>query len=635
MSNRNIEVKTENMKTKGLIGIIASPRILLFLLLGLVFIVYIPALSVPAYLDDYSAIINNPRVTNIANLPQIFDHFFFNRGLVQLSFALEWRCFSDAIRAMHFFNILYHLLATILVYFSVRAIWKFLYPQIEQQKYWPYYGLIAACFFALHPINTQPVTYIISRANIFATIFFVLGMLLSLKIIYLFSPKPKSISKWLLLIISIIPAMGGCLALGLSSKEIIITLPLVFALLLVYSMREEKTRRLCLKISLACLPVLLVFGAYFAYRKYTLGAFLSIPDMEARTPLTNLYTQACIIVFYYIPRIAAPLNLLFRPTFTLAESIFNPRFIFSFAAIITAVVVAILKFRRKPEISFGILWFFITLAPTSSIIPIWDLIAERRIYLPSIGLAIIVESIIFALVKSKDLKLKKITIALSLLILVLFSTLTLRRNFEYQSPVKFWHKEHVLAPNNLETLHNYLYRLAEDSQEGKIKIILSKLNWEQIKNQNEFIDGNSLDFLIRIMLHNHIEIEYATLLAEKNVEKFPGNVLFLHTYQLGLMRTNKIAKALEVINQTLKINPRHIDTIVNKAILFRLGRFYKEANACLQYALKYAPDNTMVLEELVQLYDATGNDSSEFKKRIESIKVNKKYSDQIELKSSF
>jgi protein O-mannosyl-transferase len=622
------------MKTNGLVGILASPWFLLFILLAWVFIAYIPALSVPAYLDDYSAIINNPRVTNHANLPQILEHFFFNRGLVQLSFAMEWHYFSEAIKAMHLMNVLYHLIATLLVYFCVRAIWQFLYPKIEQQKYWSYHGLIAASFFALHPINTQPVTYIISRANIFATIFFVLGILLSLKIISCWSPEPKSVVKRLLVVVSVIIAMSGCFALGLSSKEIIITLPVIFALLLVYSIRDKKPSLIILRIFLASLPVLLVFGAYLMYRKYTLGAFLSIPDMEARTPLTNLYTQTCIIVFYYIPRIVAPVNLLFRPTFAVVESLFDPKFLVAASAIMAALVVAVLRFRKSPEISFGILWFFIALAPTSSIIPIWDLVAERRIYLPSIGIAIIVESSIFALIKYKNLKWKKPAMGFFLSMLVVFSTLTLWRNFEYQNPVSFWQKEHVAAPNNLENLHNYLYRLTEAGQDEKVKSILSDLNWNEIKSKNEFVDGNSLDFLLRIMLHNNIEQDYATLLAKKNVENHPGNVLFLHTYQLGLMRTNKIAEALDAINQTLQINPRHIDTLVNKAILFRLGRLYKDANACLQYALKCEPDSRMVLDELVLLYESTGNDASQFKERIKALKKHDKYSSQIELKSS-
>ncbi|MGC9329146.1 MAG: tetratricopeptide repeat protein, partial [Candidatus Hinthialibacter sp.] len=403
--------------------------------------------------------------------------------------------------------------------------------------------------------------------------------------------------------------------------------------LLACSWRGERNGTILKRLLLFCLPFVILFIAYFIYRKVTTGAFLYFPDIEARSPWVNFGTQMCIVVMYYIPRTLIPVNLLFRPPFPLVQSIGDPRLWFSAFALILIGLIALYLFRKRTEISFGIFWFFVTMAPTSTFIPLWDLIAERRVYLSMIGAAVMAESIFFYLWKQPRKPIRLAAVYYSAAIVILFSALTLMRNLEYQNPTRFWYKEHLYSPYNLENLHNYLFRLSQNNREGEVKKVLQNLDWDKIKEENEFIDTTSLDSLIRLMLNYRIEVEYASLLAKENSEKYPTPDS-LNTYQLALMVQHRFKDAMEVIDQTLAMNRNHVDTLFNKAFIYRIFGHYKSAEECLAKAIRFRPNDIVLLEEQVELYRAMKKDTGAIEKKIESLRRDNKYASQIDLKSS-
>ncbi len=613
---------------------IASPGFLLALLTIVVIGIYLPALGVPPYLDDYSAIINNSRITKLEDFSNILQHFFTGRGLVQLSFIFEWHTFSNAIRAMHVSNILFHLLAVLLVYFCTRSIWKFLHPDITGDSHWKYYGLAAAALFALHPINTQPVTYIVARSDVMATIFYLLGIWIPLIVISYFSKRGGGAIQTGIAAILTLFLVGFFMALGFSCKEIAVTLPVVFWLLLIGSWRRLPIGIFLLRIVLCIVPVLLAIGAYLMYRKSVMGGYLLIEDLQARPPLVNLYTQICILVFYYIPRLLFPVNLLFRPPFPLTTSWLDPRLLISLSLLGIILVGTVLCFRKKPEIAFGWLWFLVALSPTSSILPLWDLIAERRIYLPLVGLVLMAESLFFTAWKSSRFRGKQLLPAFLFSGLVLFSVLSFLRNAEYRHPIRFWQKEHAYSPYNLENLHNYLYALSQEGHDGQVKDILTHLDWNIVKEKNDTVDTGSLDALIRLMLNYRVEVDYATLLAQKNAEKFPNQPLMLHTYQLALMVQQRFKDAMDVIDQTLKTDPNHVDTLLNQAYIYRIFGHFDLARSAVERALSLSPEYIPSLEELAELLKSTNQDASVVEKKIQDLRKQNKFANELELKSS-
>ena len=68
-----------------------------------------------------------------------------------------------------------------------------------------------------------------------------------------------------------------------------------------------------------------------------------------------------------------------------SRSLFEPTVILSGLFLLALVVLAVWLSKRMRLVSFGILWFFIALAPTSSFLPIIDVMFEHRLYFPSMG----------------------------------------------------------------------------------------------------------------------------------------------------------------------------------------------------------------------------------------------------------
>src|SRR5262249_34594620 len=103
------------------------------------------------------------------------------------------------------------------------------------------------------------------------------------------------------------------------------------------------------------------------------------------SPYSYFLTELRVIVRYIqITFIPAGLNLAYD--FPPSNSFLEPRVILSSLVLLGFLSWAWWLRKRQPIVSFSILWFFITLAPTSSFFPIRDVIFEHRLYLPMVGL---------------------------------------------------------------------------------------------------------------------------------------------------------------------------------------------------------------------------------------------------------
>lgn len=601
------------------VQLLRQPSCFIGVFLGIVFLLYLPALQVPPYMDDYIAIFMNPQVTDLSNLRYVIKDYLVNRGLVQISLALEWYLFPGNLAVMHLVNIAWHLLAVGLTWIGVKNLWRlFYYPDSSHHPFSAYFGLIAALFFGIHPINTQPTTYLIARADVMATVFFLLGVILACKILIRIEQNQSRglrLTGWLF---GLSLGVGVLTAAGLGCKEIIVTLPAVVLLQLVLFWRGKPLRVIFVRAFLYGLPMIAAVAGYLGFRILVLGAVFGFSDVEARSPLENLLTQICIIVLYYLPRVFLPFKLLFVPSFPPVESWTDPRLYFSLAVILTLVGTAAYFLRKRPEIGFGILWFFLTLAPTSSFIPLWDLIAERRLYLPLIGVGIAVESIVWMAWQNRNPVVQKRTVALFAAFTVLFGYLTVRRNFDYLDPVQFWYREVKCSPDSLSPVHSLIYKLVDEGRHQEAVEAFKQIDWSKIKHK-KYISGERLDFLIRFMLIHDIDLEQAVRLAESHVSLHPETARFLVTLQYAYMKQNRLEEARAVVQKTLRLVPWDLESLVNQATLHLLANENEKALESLQLAVKYHPNDTMGWSHLADLYDRMGKDSSEIRQKIETL----------------
>jgi tetratricopeptide (TPR) repeat protein len=138
------------------------------------------------------------------------------------------------------------------------------------------------------------------------------------------------------------------------------------------------------------------------------------------------------------------------------------------ALLVLFIAIAVALRRRHPVVTFAIAWFFLTLLPSSSIIPLRDAAFEHRMYLPLFGLALLtvvggfdLTAWIAARVGLPRSNVARIGAGLALLWIVLLGGLTLRRNEVYADPLRLAQDSAAKAPGNWRPNYEVAFELLQ------------------------------------------------------------------------------------------------------------------------------------------------------------------------------
>ena len=145
--------------------------------------------------------------------------------------------------------------------------------------------------------------------------------------------------------------------------------------------------------------------------------------------------------------------------FPMVESLADPMSILGLAGLIGLAGAAWWFRRRYPLISFGVFVFLLLLAPTSSIVPIKDALVERRVYLPSLGLLIIVADLLRRWRTSR----RAMAGAMSA-VLVVAGVASYRRAQVWSSPVSLWESTVASSPKNWRANFQLAFAYYEDQR---------------------------------------------------------------------------------------------------------------------------------------------------------------------------
>lgn len=246
----------------------------------------------------------------------------------------------------------------------------------------------AALLFVAHPLATESVTYVTQRFESLATMFYLGGLCA----FFAAQTVTRPFLAWLLRTTSLF-----CIAAGMLSKETGFTAPVMLLLsgILCTAMPWRQLLKLAAPL-LFLLPLvpLLVMAAAWAQNgmDFSVWSSLNITNVgpDWIPPHHYFFTQVCASLTY-LRLILLPIGQNFDPDYPLVRSMGDASFVLSAITIAALLASAWLCHRRwaRPYGSLvltGVLWFFITLAPSSSIIPLPDLFAEHRSYLPSVGI---------------------------------------------------------------------------------------------------------------------------------------------------------------------------------------------------------------------------------------------------------
>lgn len=330
------------------------------------------------HFDDDAQISENHTIKHVT-VENIITQLRTSRPVVQLSLMLNYWISGLNVVSWHVFNICVHIINSLLVYLLVL---KTLTAPVLKKRYDQrarVMALFAALLFALHPIQTESVTYIISRSELLATLFYLTTFLLFIqsvetgKFIYIVTACFTSLC-----------AMG--------SKQWAITLPAMILLYDYLFLSQGSLRKVVSRWKaylLVTLPVSHIF--YFTdVIGSSAGAGHGVFVQSSTTGLnakTYLLTSLNVL-WTYVRLLIVPINQNLDYDYRISKTLFEfPTFI---SLLGHSLVVGILFWVYKKKgwllIPFGVAWFYVTVSPVQSIVPIVDVIFEHRMYLPSIGL---------------------------------------------------------------------------------------------------------------------------------------------------------------------------------------------------------------------------------------------------------
>jgi tetratricopeptide (TPR) repeat protein len=338
-------------------------------------VVYLNSLNAPFVFDDTTAILNNQQIRQLWPLtvplsPQR-DTPVAGRPIVNLSFAINYAAGGLDVAGYRAVNIAIHLLAALTLFGVVRRTLQLpsLAPAFGQHAM--NLAWVAALIWTLHPLQTEIIDYVTQRTESLMGLFYLLTLYCS---VHALETAP---GRWH------VAAVVAC-ATGMACKESMVTAPVMVALydwIFVDRLTLQKVRRWRLYAGLAS-SWLMVAALLVSGPRTTVGFGT---DVSAWTYLLN---QAPILL-EYLRLTGWPVHLVLdygvpKPL-TLGDVVL-PLII----VVALAIVVLVLVVRRSYAGFLGA-WCFITLSPTSSIIPIaTEVGAERRMYLPLAGLVVLV-----------------------------------------------------------------------------------------------------------------------------------------------------------------------------------------------------------------------------------------------------
>ncbi len=393
--------------------------------------VYLPSFLGVFHFDDYNVIVNYPTVHSWqALLERAGDGV---RPLLKASYALNWTL-GEGEFGFHLFNNAVHALNAVLLYFVGRTLFGHSGA-----------ALVAALLFAFHPAATEAVTYISGRSTSLMASFY-LGALL----VYLRG------AHW---------AVSAVLFLcALAVRETAVTLPA--ALLLCELARRERPDWRTVLRRQGVHWALLAAGALFVLLSTRYFEHLSFGYTQ-RSVADNLLTQVGG-VSWLVSRLIGLHGYNIDPALPVLTD-WNAVLIFQALLFVNLGVLGAANLRSRPWIGFGVLWFFLQLAPTNSLVPRLDVVNDRQLYLASWGLFLAL------CIQLQEIIHAKVATAL---LLSLFAAASLYRQLDYTSEVRLWESSVRLAPwnarghNNLGYAYQLEGRLAEARREYQSALFL-------------------------------------------------------------------------------------------------------------------------------------------------------------------
>ncbi len=347
------------------------------ILVGLILIATLPYLNslVNGFIyDDKRLILANPYLRSFGHLREIFFtnpwSFLGTRGvtnyyrpLVTFGYLVSYQLFGTLAYGYHLVNLLVNAAVVCALFFVT-------YRMFGNRVL----AFLAAALFALHPIHTEAVDWISAITDLEVTLFCLLTFWCYLDV----ARAGEGRSGWARL------GMAGSFSLALLSKESAVMLPVLVTIYEHLYRMDRKQTTWAQKMS-RYLSLWLLTLAYLLFRVRVLGSLTTVL-LTPRVSWYEAFLSAFALFAKYLAKVFWPLRLSAYYAFHKNVSPLDPGVLAGVAVLILCGASFLALWKRARRVSFGLLWFVITLAPVLN--SRWlgpNVFTERYLYLPSVG----------------------------------------------------------------------------------------------------------------------------------------------------------------------------------------------------------------------------------------------------------
>ena len=449
--------------------------------------------------------------------------------LVWLSFMADYQLFGLNAGGYHQTNRILHILSALLLFWlfcrMTGAVWK---------------SAFVAALFALHPLHVESVAWVSERKDVLSAFFWMLTLCL-----YVYYTEKPVIKRYLLVLFGF--------ACALMSKPMVVTLPIIMILMDYWPLKrfESKKGNLFLWQLREKIPFFILSAVIVIITLYNpnIPNMQDTPDLK-QFSLISRFANAPVAFVTYLEKTFWPHGMaVFYP---FSEQLPLWQVLGASLLIILISAAVIIMAKRLPYLFVGWLWFSITIAPVIGIIQISlatpYTMADRYLYLPSIGLAVMMAWGIPTLIKSEEIR-KKILFPAGIIFLAIMAFLSWNQ-------CGYWTNSFTLFSHALwATKNNYLAH-------NKIGLALDEKgrNNEAIYHYNKAI---------------HIKPDYA----------FAYNNRGISYSELG-----QYQQAIKDFNKAISIRPTYVDAYNNRGINYGNFGQYQQAIEDYNKAIRLKPN---------------------------------------------
>jgi hypothetical protein len=553
-----------------------------FVILGIALVAawlaFLPSLSGPFIFDDFGLPFGKPN-------PGMQPASYWIGGVRPVLMASYWLNFllwEQSPLPYHVVNLLLHALTAAFVYYCGLKLLKLAGVAESHQRT---LAIFISGIFLLHPLQTESVDYIAGRSEVLTGAFYFAAFAIFLR---------RLGSEFGFGSVLAILALFGAATL---SKEHAVTLPVLLVFTGIYwseSGKQHVRRSARLYLALAA-----VTAAGVVIALHTLAHAPSAGFGMTDPGWFQYFLTECRVVPIYLRLFFVPAGQSADWAFPFDRSPFDHGDVFYLVAISIAVALAIRYRRRAPLPCYGFLVFLLLLAPTSSVVPIKDALAERRMYLPIFGLAVAVAGVLASLSRNSErtgplaaraLKLTSRSLAVFVIaVLTVSAAISYRRSEVWTSETGLWRDVISKSPWNVRAYSALGTALVREHDCGAAikayqqSIILARGQStdrpDQVSLAGAFICNHELP-TARLILRGISSPETAKLHDELGVLSAKDG--------LG-------QQALSDFNDAIRIDPNFADAYAHRGLAESVGDTQAAKEDCRR-ALAMDPGNASGLE---------------------------------------